>query len=195
MPVGNVLVGNSRSDVEHDDTALTVNVVSISQPAKLLLTSGIPNIELEFTKVGKKAKRAERQKVEKLAENTNKIYRKKTSKQARKGALLNKERGDILNLDTKSSDIFFFELAGQVTLDEGSLHEKYISKPILSSKSLNIFIVIQNTSAPSYCHMAEVGGREISKILGKKVKDQKRGKRKYLSGATITDKNKLKSRN
>lgn len=58
MPVGNVLVGNSRSDVEHDDTALTVNVVSISQPTKLLLTSGIPNIELEFTKVGKKAKRA-----------------------------------------------------------------------------------------------------------------------------------------
>jgi len=70
MPVGNVLVGNSRSDVEHDDTALTVNVVSISQPTKLLLTSGIPNIELEFTKVGKKAKR--------------------------------------VNLDTKSSDIFFF---------------------------------------------------------------------------------------
>lgn len=58
MPVGNVLVGNSRSDVEHDDTALTVNVVSISQPTKLLLTSGIPNIELEFTKVGKKTKRA-----------------------------------------------------------------------------------------------------------------------------------------
>jgi len=69
MPVGNVLVGNSRSDVEHDDTALTVNVVSISQPTKLLLTSGIPNIEFEFTKVGKKAKR--------------------------------------VNLDTKSSDIFF----------------------------------------------------------------------------------------
>lgn len=62
---------------------------------------------------------------------------------------MNKERGDILNLDTKSSDIFFFKLAGQVTLDEGSLHEKYISKPILSSKSLNIFIVIQNTSAPA----------------------------------------------
>ena len=127
MPVGNVLVGNSRSDVEHDDTALTVDVVSISQPTKLLLTSGIPNIELEFTKVGKEAKRAERQKVKRLAENTNnKIYREKPPKQARKGALLNKERGNILDLDTKSGDIFFFELTGQVTLDKGSLSRKNI---------------------------------------------------------------------
>jgi len=83
VPVGNVLVGNSRSDVEHDDTALTVDVVSISQPTKLLLTSGIPNIELEFTKVGKKSKR--------------------------------------VDLHTESGDIFFFELASQMTLDEGGL--------------------------------------------------------------------------
>jgi len=59
MPVGNVLVGNSRSDVEHDNTALTIDVVPISQPTKLLLTSGIPNIELEFTEVGEKAKRVD----------------------------------------------------------------------------------------------------------------------------------------
>jgi len=38
---------------------LTIDVVPISQPTKLLLTSGIPNIELEFTEVGEKAKRVD----------------------------------------------------------------------------------------------------------------------------------------
>lgn len=49
MPVGNVLVGNTGSDIEHDDTALAVNVVAITQTTELLLTSGIPDIELNLT--------------------------------------------------------------------------------------------------------------------------------------------------
>jgi hypothetical protein len=52
VPVGNVLVGDSRCDVEHDDTTLTLNVVTISQTTKLLLTSSIPDIECQITKVG-----------------------------------------------------------------------------------------------------------------------------------------------
>ena len=46
VPVGNVLVGNSGCDVEHDDTALSVDVVPISKTTELLLTCGIPDIEL-----------------------------------------------------------------------------------------------------------------------------------------------------
>ena len=46
MPVGNVLVGNSGCDVEHDDTALSVDIVPISETAELLLTGGIPDIKL-----------------------------------------------------------------------------------------------------------------------------------------------------
>ena len=46
VPVGNVLVGNSGCDVEHDDTALSVDVVPISETPELLLTCGIPDIEL-----------------------------------------------------------------------------------------------------------------------------------------------------
>lgn len=38
MPVWNVLVGDSGGDVEHDDTALAVDVVTISQTSELLLT-------------------------------------------------------------------------------------------------------------------------------------------------------------
>jgi hypothetical protein len=51
VPVGNILVGDARSDVEHDDAALAVDVVTITETAKLLLTSGVPDIELDLTKV------------------------------------------------------------------------------------------------------------------------------------------------
>ena len=46
MPVGDVLVGNSGCDVEHDDTTLSVDVVPISQTPEFLLSCGIPDIEL-----------------------------------------------------------------------------------------------------------------------------------------------------
>ena len=46
MPIGNVLVGNPGCDVEHDDTALSVDIVPISETPKLLLPCSIPDIEL-----------------------------------------------------------------------------------------------------------------------------------------------------
>lgn len=46
MPVGNILVGDSGCDVKHDDAALSVDVVSISETTELLLSRGIPDIEL-----------------------------------------------------------------------------------------------------------------------------------------------------
>lgn len=51
MPVGNVLVGDTRGDIEHDDTAIAVDVVTITQTTELLLSSGIPDVELELAKV------------------------------------------------------------------------------------------------------------------------------------------------
>ena len=51
MPVGDVLVGDSGGDIEHDDTTLSVDVVSVSQTTELLLTSSIPDIELDLTQV------------------------------------------------------------------------------------------------------------------------------------------------
>lgn len=51
MPVGDILVGDARGDVEHDDAALAVDVVAITQTAKLLLAGGIPDVELDLTKV------------------------------------------------------------------------------------------------------------------------------------------------
>ena len=51
VPVGNVLVGNTGGDIEHDDTALTVDVVSITKATELLLTSSVPDIELDVAQV------------------------------------------------------------------------------------------------------------------------------------------------
>ena len=51
MPVGNVLVGNAGGDVEHDDAALAIDVVSVTKASKLLLSCGIPDIELDVAQV------------------------------------------------------------------------------------------------------------------------------------------------
>ena len=51
MPVGNVLVGDTRGDIEHDDTALAVDVVTVTETTELLLTCGVPNIELDLAEV------------------------------------------------------------------------------------------------------------------------------------------------
>jgi hypothetical protein len=51
VPVGDVLVGDSGGNVEHDDTALAVDVVAVAETTELLLTSRIPDIKLDLTKV------------------------------------------------------------------------------------------------------------------------------------------------
>ena len=53
MPVGDVLVCDTRSHVEHDDTTLTLDVVSITETTKLLLASGIPDVEANCAEVGR----------------------------------------------------------------------------------------------------------------------------------------------
>ena len=51
VPVGNVLVSDSGCDVEHDDAALTVDVVAVSQTTEFLLSSCIPDIEQDLAKI------------------------------------------------------------------------------------------------------------------------------------------------
>lgn len=51
MPVRDVLVCDARRDIEHDDAALSINVVAISEAAKFLLSSSIPHIEVDLTQV------------------------------------------------------------------------------------------------------------------------------------------------
>lgn len=51
VPVGDVLVCDTGGDIEHDDTALAIDVVAITQTTELLLTSGVPDVELNRTVV------------------------------------------------------------------------------------------------------------------------------------------------
>ena len=51
MPVGYVLVRDPRCHIEHDDAALTVDIVSVSQTTKLLLAGGVPDVKLDLAQV------------------------------------------------------------------------------------------------------------------------------------------------
>ena len=51
VPVGHVLVRDAGRHVKHDDTALALDVVAVTQATELLLTSGVPNVEYDRTKV------------------------------------------------------------------------------------------------------------------------------------------------
>ena len=51
VPVGNVLVCDTGRHVEHDDTAVAVDIVTITETAELLLAGGIPDIELDGAQV------------------------------------------------------------------------------------------------------------------------------------------------
>lgn len=53
MPVWDVLVGDSGGDIEHDNAALSLDVVTVTETTELFLTSGIPNVEADGTKVGR----------------------------------------------------------------------------------------------------------------------------------------------
>jgi len=44
-PLGHVGVGDSRTDVKHDDAAVAANVVAITQTTKFLLACRVPNVE------------------------------------------------------------------------------------------------------------------------------------------------------
>ena len=57
VPVGDVLVRDAGGHVEHDDTTLALDVVSITETTKLFLPSGIPDVEADGAEVGRERER------------------------------------------------------------------------------------------------------------------------------------------
>lgn len=51
MPIWNVLISDAGGNVEHDDAALPVDVVTVTQSTELFLSSCVPDIEYNLTKV------------------------------------------------------------------------------------------------------------------------------------------------
>lgn len=99
MPVGDVLVGDAGSNIEHDDTALAVDVVSITETSKLLLSCSVPDIELNVAQVLCDVSRAK-------AHSSKQTYRAES---------------EGVNLNTKGCNVFLLELSGQMALDKSGL--------------------------------------------------------------------------
>ena len=57
VPVGNILVGDTRRHIKHNDGTLSLDIVSVSQSSKLFLPSSVPYIESDWSTVGIKYKR------------------------------------------------------------------------------------------------------------------------------------------
>ena len=49
MPVGNIFVGYTGGNVKHDNSALALDVITISETSELFLASCVPNIESGMT--------------------------------------------------------------------------------------------------------------------------------------------------
>lgn len=53
MPVGDVLVGDTGCHVEHDNTTLALDIISVTETTELLLSSSIPDVEADSSEVGR----------------------------------------------------------------------------------------------------------------------------------------------
>jgi hypothetical protein len=51
MPIWDVLVGDTRCDVKHNDAALPVDVIAITETAELFLTGSVPDVKLNLTQI------------------------------------------------------------------------------------------------------------------------------------------------
>jgi hypothetical protein len=107
VPVGDVLVCDTRGDVEHDDTALAVDVVSIAEATKLLLTCGVPDVELDGAEV--------------LLSRQCIVARGRIDRGTYGGET------ERVNLDTEGCNVLLLELSGQMALDEGRLREALVT--------------------------------------------------------------------
>lgn len=104
MPVGDVLVSDTGGHVEHDNTTLSVDVVSITETTELLLTSGIPDIELDSTVV-----------------LFGLLVIPAISKRGSAGHMTYGVEVKRVDLDTESGDVLLLEFTSQVTLNESGL--------------------------------------------------------------------------
>lgn len=115
MPVGDVLVGDAGGDIKHDDAALAVDVVTVTETTKLLLARSVPHVELDLAIVLQHC----------LAPGLSR-FANAYSAEATYGG-----EGERVDLDTEGGHVLLLELASQMALDEGGLH-RTMSAPLRS---------------------------------------------------------------
>jgi hypothetical protein len=101
VPVGHVLVCDTRGDVEHDDAALSVDVVSVAEAAKLLLAGCVPDVELDG------------------AEVLLCLSACRGARVAGRGTYGGE--AERVHLDAERRNVLLLELSGQMALDKGRL--------------------------------------------------------------------------
>lgn len=97
MPVWHILVCNTRGHIKHDDTALSVDVITISQATKLFLAGRIPHIKLNAAVV--------------LIPFEYLLERRQLFK-------THSSEGERMNFHTKSCNVLLLEFACQMALNE-----------------------------------------------------------------------------
>ena len=59
MPIRYIFVGDAGCHVEHDDGALSLDVVSVAESSEFLLSCGIPYVEFDRAAVGVECERVD----------------------------------------------------------------------------------------------------------------------------------------
>jgi hypothetical protein len=59
VPVGHIFVCDSRRDVEHDDAALALDIISIAETTEFLLAGGVPDVKADGAVVGREGERVD----------------------------------------------------------------------------------------------------------------------------------------
>jgi hypothetical protein len=109
VPVGDVLVGDARRDIEHDDAALAVDVVAVAETAKLLLTRRVPHVELDLAVVLQ-------------VSSASATAHAQWAARATYGG-----EAERVNLNAQRGHVLLLELASQVALDEGGLEHHHVN--------------------------------------------------------------------
>jgi hypothetical protein len=144
MPVRDILVCDTRSHVEHDDTTLSVDVVAITKTTKLLLTSGIPDIELDLTKVL----------VSISCLHVCVVF----------AFLMYRGETERMDFDTKRRDVLLLKFAGQMAFDESCLLSRLEPMTQLQGVAWMRFLTLPVPPSPTRTSL-NVGVPEASAIV------------------------------
>ena len=132
VPAGDVLVGDARRDVEHDDGAVALDVVTIAEAAELLLAGSVPHVEAHLTGVGVEAKRVHLDTDGGWRKETRKQQGKEISRSATRKERESKEREQRTSRERaresrSHTNVLLLELASQMALDEGGLADTTVA--------------------------------------------------------------------
>lgn len=114
MPRWDVLVGNAGSDIEHDDTTLAVDIVTISQTAKLFLSGSIPHIELDGAQILYPY-------LLDSFDNRKCFCSREGRREESIGGVAHRLKVEGVDFDTESSNVFLLEFTSNMALYEGGL--------------------------------------------------------------------------